>query len=336
MPFLDGWHFKPASKRGTSAVPDMLIDAKFSGKPYCFCIEVKRDGYPQHVRDAVMILENFRKEHSDCYPIVAVPLLGSQAKAICDAHAIGYLDTAGNVKIATGSIIIEKAGTSGFHPDFLKNEAQSQSIFSPRASRITKCLLNEPRRAWAQKGIVEKTGLSKGMVSRIVQRMLNAGYLNETKDTLSVSSFDDLLAAWAEAALKTRESPKRFYVWAQNPRQLMRSIAEKLGRNTVKYAFTGEAGASLRAPFSTFEIITFYIESFDKFPVSQLSAQEADKGFNLVLFEPRDEAILAQAATRSGMKVADDLQLYVDLMKNPFRGQKQAEHLLSVIKKDRT
>lgn len=335
MPFFTGWTVKKASQNGESG-PDLLVSAKFSGKPYSFCIEIKSAGYPQHIRNAVATLEDFRKSHSRCYPIVAVSLISKQGKDICNAHDIGYLDTAGNIKIVSGSIFIEKESTKGPLPGFVKNEAQSQSMFSPKASRIAKCLLAQPQKKWAQKEIVNITGLSKGMVSRVVGRMINAGFLSVTKGTLSVSSFDDLLAAWAEAALKTRESPKRFYVWAQNPRKLMRSIAEQLNQHAVKYAFTGEAGASLRAPFSTFEIVAFYIESFDKFPVSQLSAQETGKGFNVVLLEPRDEAILAQAVTRSGMKVADDLQLYVDLMKNPLRGQKQAEHLLSVIKKGRT
>lgn len=335
MPFFTGWTVKKASQKG-EPVPDLIVSAKFSGKPYSFCIEIKRAGYPQHIRNAIASLEDFRKSHPYCYPIVAVPLISKQGKDICDAHNTGYLDTAGNIKIVSGSIFIEKESVKDALPGFVKNETQSQSMFSPKASRIAKYLLVKPQKKLTQKEIVDNTGLSKGMVSRIVGRMINAGYLSEAKGTFSVSSFNDLLSAWAAADLKTREASKRFYVWAQNPRQLMRSIVEKLGRHTVKYAFTGEAGASLRAPFSTFEIVSLYIESFDKFPVSQLSAQETGKGFNVVLFEPRDEAILTQAVTRNGMKVADDLQLYIDLIKNPLRGQKQAEHLLSIIKKGRT
>lgn len=332
MPFLTGWQIKRWRENG-GPLPDLLVTAKLSGKRYSFCIEVKRAGYPQHIRNAIATLENFKESHPYCYPIVATSLIGKQGKEICDAHNIGYLDTAGNIKITTGSIIIKTESGKGFLPDFIKNEAYSQSMFSPRASRIAKCLLSEPNKNWAQKEIVNKTGLSKGMVSRIVKRLINAGYLVETEKGLSISNFDDLLSAWTEAALKIRQRSKRLYVWAQNPRNLMRLIASRLRLNAVNYAFTAEAGASLRAPFSTFEIVSLYIESFDKFPFSQLSAQEAERGFNLVLLEPRDEAILSQAVIRRGMKVADDLQLYVDLMSNPLRGKKQAEHLLSVIKK---
>lgn len=332
LAFLDGWKFK-AFPKNLAVAPDMLITANLSGKPYCFCIEAKRAGYPQFIRDAIITLESFRKKRPDCYPIVAVPLMGSRAKAICESKHIGYIDTVGNIKIATGSIIIEKEGVNNPRADFLKNESQSQSMFSSRASRVAKCILNAPRRKWLQKDIVEQTGLSKGMVSRVVRGMLSFGYLAEKKDKLALSNYNDLLLGWAEASAKFKEPAKRFYIWSQNPNKLMHSIAEHLERQNIRYAFTREAGASLRAPFSTYEVVSLYIESFDKFPVKRLSAQEADKGFNVVLFEPRDIAILGRAQKLEGMNVVDDLQLYVDLRKNPLRGQKQAEHLLSVIRK---
>ncbi len=332
IPFLAGWKIKKGAKNDEFA-PDLIVGAKHGSKAYCFCVEIKRAGYPQYIRNAVSTLEGFKKSHPDCYPMVAVPLMGEQGKNICDKHNVGYLDTVGNVKIVTGGIFIEKERQGNKVPDFLKDETRGQSIFSPKASRITKCFLYEPKRKWIQKEIADKTGLSKGMVSRIVKRMINAGYLIEEKNSLILSNFDDLLSEWVEASIKSREIVKRYYVWSQNPKQLMRLLSEKLGRNKVNYAFTQEAGAFLRAPFSTFEIVTLYIESLEKFPVVQLSAQEASKGFNVVLIEPKDDAILTQGVNRGGMKVADDLQLYVDLMKNPLRGEKQAAHLLSIIRK---
>lgn len=332
IPFLTKWKIKKGVKNDEFAT-DLIVDAKHGSKAYCFCVEIKRAGYPQYIRDAISTLEGFKKSHSDCYPIIVVPLIGEQGKNICDKHNVGYVDTAGNVKIVTGGIFIEKESQSNKVPDFLKDETLGQSIFSPKASRITKCFVYEPKRKWIQKEISDKTGLSKGMVSRIVKRMVNAGYLIEEKNRLRLSNFEDLLSDWAAASIKNRETVKRFYLWSQNPKQLMLLLSDKLDRNKVDYAFTQEAGASLRAPFSTFEIVTLYVESFEKFPVDQLSAQEVSKGFNVVLIEPKDNAILTQANTLSRMKVADDFQLYVDLMKNPLRGNKQAAHLLSIIRK---
>lgn len=332
IPFLKSWKIKKVPKNN-GTTPDFIVTAKHGNKQYCFCIEIKRAGYPQYIRSAIASLEDYKKAHPESYPIIVVPRIGEQAKMICNEHNVGYLDTAGNIKIVSGNIFIDKESPTGQLPDFLRDETQGQSIFSPKASRITKCLLSEPQRKWTQKEISIESGLSKGMVSRIVKRMINNGYLIANNGHLVLSNFDDLLSAWVSASIKSKETVKYYYVWAQNPKQLMRNLSEKLTRNKVKYAFTQEAGASLRAPFSTFEIVGLYIESFKGFPARVLSAEETAKGFNVALIEPKEEGILAAAKIINGMKVADDFQLYIDLMKNPLRGAKQAAHLLSIIRR---
>ncbi len=67
--------------------------------------------------------------------------------------------------------------------------------------------------------------------------------------------------------------------------------------------------------------------------LDSLSVSETKKGFNIVMIEAPDKAIFEQAQERKRMKVVDNLQLYVDLKKNPLRGSKQAEHILNVIKR---
>ena len=319
---------------GVECAPDFIITAMHGNDRYCFIVEIKRAGYPQYIRSAIASMETYRKNHPDCYPIVAVPRIGEQGKKICEQYKVGYFDATGNVKIVSGSIAIEKECPRGKPaPLFIKTENQRQTLFSPKASRITKCILSQPDRKWFQKDLVAATGLSKGMVSRIVARLSEAGYVIKEKKWFTISNFDDLLSAWADTYAKRRQAVRRYYIWSRDPRKLMRSIAEKLKQKNVRYAFTQEAGASLVAPFSTFEIVSLYIESFDKFPAISLSAEEARRGFNVILFEPVDAELLKQARSINNMRVVDDFQLYLDLMENPLRGKKQAEHLLSAIQK---
>ena len=123
--------------------------------------------------------------------------------------------------------------------------------------------------------------------------------------------------------MKRRERKRHYYVWAQNPRKLMETIAAECYGKRIKYAFTQEAGASLVAPFATFDIVSVYVESFDKFPEKALSASRVDKGFNLTIMEAPDQYIFTRAQNISGMMIVDNLQLYADLKKNPLRGEKQ-------------
>ncbi len=330
IPVLSHWKVEESKGlKGTGV--DILVSARQRKMFYYFCIDIKRAGYPQFIRDAAVNLQKCRKANPDYYPVVFVPVIGEQGKKICDEYEIGYMDCIGNAKISTGGIYVEREGRKKEIRDYIP---PAQSVFSPKASRIAGAFLSAPKEEFTRKTIVERSGLSKGMVSRITKRMLEAGYVRETGHKLVLSNFDDLLSAWVDTFTKRREFRKTYYLWAQNPQQLMRVVAEELARKNIRYAFTREAGASLVAPFSTFDIVAVYVESLESFPAESLSAEEVGKGFNLVVIEPYDEAVLLSSREIRGMKVADNLHLYLDIKKSALRGDKQAEHIMNVMRKE--
>ncbi len=330
MPFFSRWGIT-RNKKTRTASPDLLITARGNNKQnYRFCVEIKTAGYPQYIRDGIASLKQITKTNPSYYPVIVVPFIGERGKRICDENNVGYMDFGGNTKITCPGILIYTEGKK--RP---KEAAPlNQSIFSPKAARITKFILTQPYGEWMQKDIIEKTRLSKGMVSRIINKMIEAGYVTKKGEKLALTDFDDLFSAWTESEMKRRERKKSYYVWAQNSSKLMEALAAQFSRDKIKYAFTQEAGASLVAPFATFDIVSVYVESVDKFPERALSASEADKGFNLTVIEAPDEYIFTKAQDKGGLKVVDNLQLCADLKKNPLRGEKQAEHILSLIKKE--
>ena len=329
VPFLSHWEIFRGKKTAGSIV-DILATAMFKGRKYHFCIEAKMAGYPKYIRDGIFTLKKFTATKPAYCPVIIVPFISEQGKKICDEYNIGYIDFSGNAKIACGGIFIYTHGARRSKGTM----AVIQSIFSPKSARITKLFLTEPHVKWIQKDIAGRTGLSKGLVSRVITKMIDAGYVIKKDKKLALANFDDLFSAWVESEMKRRTRKKNYYVWAQNPPKLMEAVADNLSRNKIKYAFTQEAGASLVAPFATFDIVSLYIESLDKFPVRALSASEADKGFNLTVIEAPDEYIFVNARNKGGLKVVDNLQLFADLKKNPLRGEKQAIHILALIKKE--
>lgn len=328
MPFLSGWKIS-SGKKSTADGVDILADAKFKGQTYRFCIEAKSAGYPSYIRNGAMQLKRFIGRDSSYCPVLVVPFISEQGKKICDEYNINYVDLNGNAKIACGTIFIHTQGKSSQRGEGLLN----QSIFSPKAARVTKLFLSYPHSALTQKDIVVKTALSKGLISRIIAKMIEAGYITRKEKSLALAGFDDLLSAWVDSELRRREKKRNYYVWAQNPRKLMAAIADKFSNNKVKYAFTQEAGASLVAPFATFDIVSVYVDSLDKFPEETLKAQRVDKGFNLTVIQAPDEFVFRNAQDLDDLKIVDNLQLYADLKKNPLRGEKQAEQILNRIKK---
>jgi len=328
IPFLSCWKVAHSKKIRTAEI-DLLITAQGKKQAYHFCVEVKTAGYPQYVRDASVILKKFTETNPSYYPVIVVPFISERGKKICDEHNIGYLDFSGNAKIVCGNMFIYTEGRSRPKDGIVERQA----LFSPKAARVTKFLLGQPENRWTQKEISERTGLSKGMVSRVINTMIGRGYVTEKDKKLAPTNFNDLFSAWVESETKRRERKKSYYVWAQNPAKLMNVVGDKLSLGRIKYAFTQEAGASLVAPFATFDIVSVYVESLDKFPERLLSASKADKGFNLMVIEAPDDYIFTKSRDRSGLKVVDNIQLYADLKKNPLRGEKQASHILALIRK---
>jgi len=328
LPFLSHWKLSFENKRAHTAV-DMVAAAQYKNQTYRFCIEAKAAGYPQYIRAAAATLKKYVENNPSYCPLIIAPLISEQGKKICDEYGIGYLDLSGNAKISCGSVFVRTQGTG--RPK--GSPTATQSIFSPKSARITKFLLSRPSAEWIQRDIASHTGLSKGLVSRVVNKMIEAGYVIRKDKKLALANFDDLLSVWVDSEIRRRERKAHYYVWAQNPRKLMDMTSAALSSRRIKYAFTQEAGASLVAPFAIFDIVSVYIESLDKFPEKALSASETNKAFNLTLIEAPDQHIFTKAQDKSGMMVVDNLQLYADLKKNPLRGEKQAAHILKIIKK---
>lgn len=327
IPVLSCWKITPCKGSPGRAI-DIVATAELDGRKYHFCIGIKSAGYPQHIRDGIAMLKEFTVENPLYCPVMVVPFMGERGKNICDEHGVGYLDFGGNAKISCGNIYIYTEGR-----DRPKDMAIiSQSPFSPKATRVTKLLLDQPGTQWTQKDIVARTGLSKGMVSRLISGMIETGYVTESEKRIKLANFDDLLFAWVASEMKRRERKKHYYVWSQNSSRLMEFVAGRFVRDKIEYAFTQEAGASLVAPFATFDLVSVYVRSLDVFSEKTLSASEVDKGFNLTVIESPDDYVLTRARDKGGLKVVEDLQLYADLKKNPLRGEKQAGHILSFIR----
>ena len=104
IPFLTGWKITRKKSLKDKKV-DLLISAKSNNQTYHFCVEVKTAGYPQYIRDGVVILKRFAKMDSSRYPVIVVPFISGQSKEICDEYHVGYMDF---------SVVNRSSGPSGY------------------------------------------------------------------------------------------------------------------------------------------------------------------------------------------------------------------------------
>ena len=58
--------------------------------------EVKPNGQPRLIREAISEILKYRQDYADAYGLVIAPLITPQSAAICKQEGIGYLDFSGN------------------------------------------------------------------------------------------------------------------------------------------------------------------------------------------------------------------------------------------------
>ncbi len=62
-----------------------------------------------------------------------------------------------------------------------------RTLFAPKASRILRILLEEPRRAWTLTGLAEKTGVSLGQIFKVKERLLDLELMSSTDEGVILS-----------------------------------------------------------------------------------------------------------------------------------------------------
>ncbi len=123
-------------------------------------------------------------------------------------------------------------------------------------------------------------------------------------------------------ARKRKTSLGRYYYPLNPGENLVKKIASLFTKE--KAVITGSAGASLVASFADVYLVEIYT---DKPPSRNLGLTHVERGENVRVYLPLDTSILEEFQTKDGVRIADNIQLYLDLMCNPRRGKEQANYL---------
>src|ERR1044072_1591488 len=88
---------------------DLFAHISFADRPLDLVCEVKANGQPRFIRDAILRLRHYlQTEHSSAIPIVIAPYLSEQARQLCQQERVGFLDFEGNAHIAFDTVFIER------------------------------------------------------------------------------------------------------------------------------------------------------------------------------------------------------------------------------------
>ncbi|MDQ8199379.1 type IV toxin-antitoxin system AbiEi family antitoxin [Pelagicoccus enzymogenes] len=240
---------------------------------------------------------------------------------------INHADLNGRLFIATLGLHIDRSPRKIRY----KNPENEPKLFTGKASRIARALLYQKRKSWTQDELQAFTETSPGYVSRLLNALEDAAYLQKTGPgtrtapaIYKVSDPDGLLDAWVQADdFRKRVQIYEYSVLSSSNDQIARDTLEAIGRESI--AFTQWYAAWLRRAHTTPPIVSAYVgaEVIKRFKLGR----SVDSGGNLWLIVPKDEGVFQGIQQVKGFPLVSDPQIYLDLIKSGQRGPEAAEEL---------
>lgn len=323
VPFLRvrRWQREARTLEGKRA--DLSAEVLAKGEPWRLLVEVKSSGEPRYVRGAVQELRSLLSDKRRAYGIVSAPYISAEAGKICRDEGMGYLDLAGNCGLIFANLFIERQGI----PKPPQERRPLRSLYAPKAGRLLRALLEEPRRPWTLQALAEEAGVSLGLAFKVKQRLLDFEFVAEGNEGLALEKPEELLRQWG--ANYSYAKNDAFECYSQgDPAQLEAALAGYCRKAGARYAFTMFSGAARVAPYARYLKGTTYVTGDPSEIAKRLEWKQVSSGANFTLLRPYDDGVFYEAREINGDSVVSDVQLYLDLVGSKARGEEAATFLL--------
>jgi len=315
-------------------------------------------------------LAEFTRQDQRAYPVFIAPYISPAAAQVCEEYAAGYLDFAGNCRLAFDSVFIQKVG----FPNPAAATRDLRSLYSPKAERVLRVLLASGPRVWRTQALADAAQVSLGQVAGVKKLLADrewiesgpagfgmSGYAFGTPDgsgngsaqgygfgSGSGAGSEDgrglgdgtsgpiqlavlpLLTEWVRAYRPERSSASEFYSIKPIP-EIEAQLAEFSRSEKEQIAFTAFSGAARLAPAVRYQRATAYVAGEVEAIAEKLALKRVNSGANVTLVEPYDEGVFFGARDLEGALVVSPIQIYLDLMQIKGRGEEAATAILEEV-----
>ena len=310
------WRWKklePRHERGIDATAELILDKQ----RITFAVEFKLNPAARDVE--------FLAKQKHPHPLLLIaPNISATLARLCRERGLSCADLNGRLWLRTEGVLIERdAKQTRFRPAVAEPD-----VFSVKGSRLVRTLLSHRDREWSHKELVERTGLSKGLVSRLSRHLIEQGLLAQRERTLQVKQREALLDAWAAQDDWRKRTTLHQY-------SLLESDLETIARRLLKNFPAGESlvftqwfAANLRHPYTIAPVVSAYVTKFpDERSERELGARRVTDGGTLWLVAPKDDGVFRETQKVGEFTLACDAQIYLDLLRAGLRGPEQAQAL---------
>ncbi len=317
-----------SEKKGSGATPDMIVEIEGPQGKQLVLLEVKTNGEPRFAREAVNQLLRFRQSYPDAYGVFVAPYITPRAAEICTSEGIGYVDLSGNCRLCFGTTFIQQEG----RPNKFAEKRDLRTLYSPKATRILRVLLNEPKRVWKITELSQEAEVSLGLVSNVKRLLENREWIGLSRSGFSLSQPEELLAEWKDN-YNFHGNEFRDYYSLKKPTQIEADLANICSSQRIRYALTSFSAAARLAPFVPYQRVFAFIEDRMKAIASELQLKEVESGANVTLLLPYDKGVFYGTQEFEGIRTASPIQAYLDLIGFRGRGEEAANMILQEVVK---
>jgi hypothetical protein len=307
----------PDPKAGHQA--DLTADVNLSGRRVRFIVEAKA----QLQHDDI---ERFaRWPHPKSYvPLLATVRLSDSLLKECRKRKVACFDCNGRAWIHGPGLSISHDTTE--RPYRLAQTTLSP--FTPKSQRLARLLLHRGNHAWGQTALAEASGISLGLVSRLLRHYETQGWVKGHRNDWRLINRDSLLDAWAAADRWSKRVDLQEYDFVEPDKE---KFAGQFWRNlghAFPIAYTQWLAATLRHAYGNVPIVSAYC---GRFPTADeekfVGLRRVPSGGKIWLIQPIDPGVFRETREVNGVPLVSDAQIYLDLLQVGLRGPDQADAL---------
>lgn len=307
-------------------VVDIILRLKVGHKTKNLLCEVVSQRYPKQLREKGVQLSEISQQGRKGYPVIIAPYISELGREICKKIGIGFLDLSGNAYLDFDSFYMEIEGK----PNKFKYPSEPTGLFNPKTERILRFYLlkdsGKKESANSYRNITKEVRVSLGQLSKVNKKLDEFGLWLEQPKGLKIIDRTKLLDLWRDNYRSERNEVLNLYSIMQVP-QIEKQLAEFCKTKKIQYALTLFSGANRLAPFTRYNMATSYFSGDVEELKRNLEQKEVPSGANLQILVPYDDGVYYKAQEVDSVKVANPVQIYLDLYNYAGRGREQAEFL---------
>ncbi len=302
---------------------DLSIELRIGQKKFKVAMEAKITGEPSILRRSAAWLKNLLAQAKYDYGIIVAPYVSGEGALICRDMDIGFVDLSGNCLVNLDGLYVERTGFS----NKFRKPREIRSLFSPKSSRVIRCLLSDPKRTWTLKGLSTETGVSIGLIHRLAVALEDNLFTEKKPGGLQLEDSARLLEAWREEYQRRQRKWGRYVARTGSVEECMKRLNTAALQNGVRYALSGPSAASLISAYLNPNLVHVYVDVLKSEFLEELSAYPVTSEGNLLIRVVEQENEFIGSREVKGVYIVSDLQLYLDLWSMGGRGHEAAEEL---------